>query len=693
VVQPVPKNIPIHGAVVKAATETNNFNLVRQEVKLDDDKQHINSVDHKLTPSKSIQKSRQETKTEVVQSTEVSNLILTPIDQSAPQTESYNLVQPDSQTESHNLVQPDSQTKSHNLVQPDHQTESHNLVQPDPQTVSHNSVQPDSQTESHNSVQPDSQTEYHNLVQPDSQTVSHNLVQPDSQTKSHNLVQSDPISQQNVSPVKQTQLTNHTQPQPKIISPNNAKTELISKKEQKREDVNFSQPEIEELEYDPQYIHQDIDSIIDDCRESLEQVGISDNDQNEIIGSQYHRSMQRQLAKLPVEDHASAVVVSAVKYKLDFSQARNPMAEYQNLHRFSKNMKNYRPLDLKLQQKMIISRLFIDSPRLDIVFNPYFPIEMYTEECLIQLARGYDLQFNDQNGENIYTFLQRCSLVNMFYPGIGPVKIIGSQPQTETLVNCDNLDDIDWWEAVSYGSNNENFVIYTYQELYQTFEIEGYFKFLRTGPQDPKTYTIESIRRLLAVCLRTNYPGESDENRETRSRLARKITEILQVETKLEPKERELLQLYRNDDKKNYIKDAALKLCDIVMFIRGWPGRGPLPMTSKQTNGHKLEIVETRTNKAISNFYDVLNKDHEVRSAILSYPLFRFMDGRYNRYGDPDGGYNIGQRLEIMMGNRRDSIQPCIRLSSNYLAASYTRMCSILKITPRFKIKKLSTIA
>ena len=89
---------------------------------------------------------------------------------------------------------------------------------------------------------------------------------------------------------------------------------------------------------------------------------------------------------------------------IDISKVKNPLAEYQELGRTP-----FFPIDRELAKRLQISNQYSDSiqnPRLNHIFNPNLPSDLYDDDDLSSMCLEEGYSNNDITIDGPYTLLQ-----------------------------------------------------------------------------------------------------------------------------------------------------------------------------------------------------------------------------------------------------------------------------------------------
>lgn len=419
------------------------------------------------------------------------------------------------------------------------------------------------------------------------------------------------------------------------------------------------------------------------------QVGVDRNMGIPMTEIEISQAVHERFKKLKPTDHIKAIILAAVLYQLDISSCRNPLLELKSVMDYQGDIIHYQPTDESLFEKIQPDRIEIDGPIISIIFNPRFPRSLYDSNTLKTLALSYGYTEDDISVDDPYYLLQMAILTDHFYQG-KPINLLNKT----TPIELDSIDELRLWEYVSYGNMNGGYQIIKYTELDNLFRISGYFRYPKANQDDPETYSTESINRLMILLLRPSYSGETCDHLTLRHNLALEINRIIQEDKVILPAERNLRDMYRqNPDNQRIIKRLMAKFLDITMKMRGWPvvdkDGSPVPYPIIKTPVDNPFEVQVRVTQAIGTFDRYCGENEKCAEVFLKYPLFTYRGG-YVRSKAIDDGFTIQDRLNIVKAD--ESITACIRLTSNWFAATYSKISQVLGIKQVFQIEQVRSI-
>jgi hypothetical protein len=237
-------------------------------------------------------------------------------------------------------------------------------------------------------------------------------------------------------------------------------------------------------------------------------------------------------------------------------------------------------------------------------------------------------------------------------------------------------------EVLCYGQKGGRMQICSYSEINETFTVYGrtHSLFSREEPLSP-----ESLRKLSSMCQE-----RAQELASCRQLLH--TLRLLEERSQLLPEERELLLLCsRSAEGQEAVERALLLLLQAAMYMRGWDGVGPYPLSD--TTVHNQNQVDDHVTQAIASLEETCRQSEGGR-LVLTLPLYQYSQRAYARSVDAERGLTIGERIDIVKGGGvSDNIHACIRLSSNWLGASAHHYITLLGLPPPFPIEELRHIS
>lgn len=386
------------------------------------------------------------------------------------------------------------------------------------------------------------------------------------------------------------------------------------------------------------------------------------------------------LARIRPLNSAEAITLAAVNFKIDVSQAADPLLEYEVMR---VDATRYIPADHNLKKAVQSNPYFLD---LNTNFNPSLPSEVYSEADLNHLAEleGYSQQALQQ--DSAYTLLQAAYLSDTFYHGKLPTIF-----NTKFHIYRENVDDELNENIVCYGVKDLSVIAYTYVELADLFATYKNF----TNPlATSEVFSSLAINKLEKLCL-LRRSGESGECIEARDKLFRAIGAVRAYQLDKNLGMLALNDLHKSSPQmKEYIETTLKLLLEASMYMRGWRGVGKYPIEEATVNTPDAELVSTASLEALHRFDRYLETlPSKLSNLLLSLPLYKYM-GEFIVSSDEHEGLTLGDRLCIVRGGERNNnMASCIRFSSNWLATSAYMYMLVVGLPLPFAVEKLRHIS
>lgn len=361
-----------------------------------------------------------------------------------------------------------------------------------------------------------------------------------------------------------------------------------------------------------------------------------------------------------------AVVMTVLNYNLDISSAGDPLITY---HQIVKN-----------------PRYRVYFPSITRKFNPSLPRCLYGNALLKKLAIDEGYSRKRINNEDPLMLCQQSMILNNFVHG--RVKRYSNKvtPIYRTLIG-----ELEYHRCVSYGCGSDSgdfWVVYTYRELFDTFEYNREFNIPDKKSDD--IFTNQNIRKLLLLTSVNKYIGEN--NSSDRKDLNRKIKQIISSRKKLSIETQALIEYCKNNNNLTKISYAFSILTKATMYMRGWNGNEEYPLVKAITPSDKEQEIfyQVITNLSL---YEKYISSNTIELLMNTLPLVQYNEGNFLKNRDVDKGLTIGNRIDIIKDKNSDKNQySCIRTTSNWFLASIYRYRTILRLDHDFDIDKARKI-
>lgn len=384
------------------------------------------------------------------------------------------------------------------------------------------------------------------------------------------------------------------------------------------------------------------------------------------------------LKRIEPKSCVEAVALTAVIFKRDISLSSNPICEYKRLQ---STYFGYIPYDEELRKIHTLNPTLLDLRK---TFNPLFPEEYYRVSDLISMAIREGNDENDIDERNVYDMLQLSQLLENFYSGLYP-----EITNKETPVTLDEVEALDPGVIVCYGVR---------REFLTAFHIEGlidHFRVIKTfaHPIDPGiTFTPQAIKKLKRIA-QDRFSG-TERSQVLKRDLLEVIEEVefLSAETLSKAKEFYDLFLSSTNEDKLKIRETILELLHLAMYMRGWDGKNPhFPI--REAPVHDQLSVDIKVTSSIQRFETLCSNLNHIGILIRNLPLLRYQ-GVFNPSRSERDGLTIDDRLRIVKeGNNTGNMASCIRMTSNWLAASAYRYWVLIGEPAPFTVEELREIS
>lgn len=396
------------------------------------------------------------------------------------------------------------------------------------------------------------------------------------------------------------------------------------------------------------------------------------------------KASEKILLRVDPRSPGEAVTLAAFNFGIDISSSVRIIPEYTNLRNCHIVERDWTPVDPTMQALVCSNPL---SFHLDMFFNPRLPYELYVEQELCQLAieEGYTVE--DFRMESAYSLLSTAFLSHTFYHGRFPT-IINEQ----TPIGWDVVDEVPDDCIICFGVRTLGVTAFRYSELADDFSQKKNF----TNPlhREGMSFPAVAIAKLKRLCQKTHV-GETSDGAEERLKLLHSIalTELFTNENNAKARELYLVYSDGNEDVRTSIASAINSLLHLSMCCRGWlDDSQPYPIENAPIdNQYEVDI---RVTQSIAAFETTCGEcEEENAELVLGLPLLRFR-GDWQVSIDTGEGITLGERLSILKnGEDHGNYNSCMRLTSNYFAASAWRYLEVIGFPPPFDIARLRDIS
>lgn len=371
------------------------------------------------------------------------------------------------------------------------------------------------------------------------------------------------------------------------------------------------------------------------------------------------------------KDNREAIALASCNYGINLFYASNPLKEY-NVIRLAE-LPNYQPSDPAMRQiyeknfNLIYTR----------IFEPRIPIDFYSKGLLVAVeSEGY---FRDNLRDSAYELLQVAYVSETFHMGWFP-----NIRNTETPFNFEEIDDLNPEDLVCFGCRADTLVALDVGEI--TALLRRNRNFRNEIPGFSGFFSDISIRKLRIICQNlgtvksTECLMEIDAIESLISTASETLDSFVKAYATISPEEQNCVQIVLNN------------LLELSMYMRGWDGISPETYPIVKAPVANQNVVDLRVTEAIYKFETSL-ESCVLASHIKALPLIKYEHNRFTVSYDTENGRTLGERITIMKrGETANNINSCIRLSSNWFAASSYRYYQVIKLPVPFEIENLRYI-
>lgn len=199
------------------------------------------------------------------------------------------------------------------------------------------------------------------------------------------------------------------------------------------------------------------------------------------------------------------------------------------------------------------------------------------------------------------------------------------------------------------------------------------------------------MKKLVMICKQ--FPQE-----EEFSELLRTIEDTKTLSTIVNSSMREFIAHCKSSDSltKCKINDIFTKLFLLAMHMRGWNGSDDHPLAERKCQNftERFEEIEETSTQGLRELIQLINElPDATKIMVKGLPLIKLSerDKTYYRSTNPDEGLTLYDRL-VLISTKPDSVYACMRLSSNYLAATAQYYNALINSKNFFNVKDLEFI-
>jgi len=377
--------------------------------------------------------------------------------------------------------------------------------------------------------------------------------------------------------------------------------------------------------------------------------------------------------RISLATNNEAIILAALTYRIDISESKFPAEEWTRMNSV-KSIKDYAPVDRIMNINYAINS---DAYNLTKHFNPFFSEKIYGPLLqTLYLDEGYD-QNDLKNHPNVYAALYSAHIMPTFY--FGWHREIKNE---NTPINQDDVTEVHQRFLICFGVKSYELTAFTIDELSEMFKHNRSF----VNPLETKersNFPQLAINKLKKYCT---HLSEDIKLSDAKRDLLNAITNVESLSTELGRKFDNIASSGKRED----IKSLLDLLFQTAMYMRGWDGISIYPIETTPPNNQNK--VDDNVNKMMTELHNKCNSV-VIGNKFLDLPLLTYIDGKFVP-ADNSQGKTIGGRLKIVSeGSRSDNVHSCIRLTSNWLAATSHYYMKLNGDSPPFDVSKLRTIS
>ena len=465
--------------------------------------------------------------------------------------------------------------------------------------------------------------------------------------------------------------------------------------------------------------------------EKADRVGLPDLTSNESLSAraiadacQFFNASVSILRRVQPESHEEAVVLGAKIYGLNLLEAANPLREHQRLAELGTPNTidpQYRPIDPTFRSR------YIKNPEWYQIRANWVPelsgLYDHTGLTALVCAEGYTL--TDLRSTSAQRLLQFSRENPTFYSGKSPYA-----QNTQSPIYLEDLDDLQDAMCLSYGViASQSVVIYTVPELVEHFRTSRSFS---NPHQIKESFPPIAIQKLKLICwnrIKTLPPWGMEAigliQTTNQSLLdAIEFVELCNWTNSVQAQALNATYLNSPLEEQQAIQTSLHLLLELSMYMRGWTvaplAQSKYPITTKETvfDSEDQGQVFLNVTCAIRAFEEQIGSlKSTLRDQLGSLPLVRVISTLHGCIQDSNGtrgvwssaaksglsfqasshteqGLSILDRVRIVKtGDSSTGSYSCIRLSSNWLAASAMYYLLAIGQKAPFEIELLSQIS
>jgi hypothetical protein len=357
--------------------------------------------------------------------------------------------------------------------------------------------------------------------------------------------------------------------------------------------------------------------------------------------------------------HHEAILCAAKNFKVDLTEAKQPLKEYYPLHKCKRKNLFWQPKDKQMKECQHKNPMMF---YLYSNFNPYLPLSIYDIHDMMSLYLGFYPELPEEDPDILYQDLQEAYFTEHFYIGWYPTIV-----NQETPIYLEEVKQMSPMDMICLGVRNEKLYAMTWTELKDLFQNTKSF----SHPIYPHQHLDENqLYRLMYLCERSNQ---------------KEMLEIIQYIQIFEKQNEKLfldLQQTFHTNPSSFQQELT-QFYHLALYMRGWDGKEEHPIQQVPID-QNMDDVEQRVSDYIVA--------HPFCSFIQKLPLILWKN-KYIISQDEEQGLTIGDRLNIIyQGNQTPNLSSCIRMSSNCFLSSYLFYCQLFEIKTNFLQNQIKEI-
>jgi len=360
------------------------------------------------------------------------------------------------------------------------------------------------------------------------------------------------------------------------------------------------------------------------------------------------------------DDPSKAIAYAAYLYNVDISSSLSPCLAYQ----------------------LVKNGVGHEYPRLDRWFNHHLPSSIYNIECLHSLLiREGQPAVRDR--QVAYSQLVDIQLSDTFY--LCSEVLDPKFSSDVTAIYMLDLADIPKDQLIGYGIRDRPMIAFTIDELETSFRTN--VSFVNPGTTTGTVFSETSLLKLEAICRSSP--------REEFTRLLSTIESVRRVLRSCSSQQQEFLRTYQRlpDTEQHLVVETFQSLHRLAMYMRGWDGENPvLPIVYAPVDNQ--DAVDIKVTEGLSDFDDRILQLSTMKDTILDLPVMRYRGGTIQVASPTTPGCTIRSRLDLVrQGPEAQTIDSCIRMTSNWLAATSHVYLNLFGCAPDYDLTTIRDIS